>query len=64
MSKEWTHDVVAFGATGFTGRLVCERLRDRDHRRRVHHACRGDGRRAHRPARDHAGVRIDVQEDA
>ncbi|MDZ7676665.1 MAG: saccharopine dehydrogenase NADP-binding domain-containing protein [Acidimicrobiales bacterium] len=29
MSGERRHDVVVFGATGFTGRLVCEHLRDR-----------------------------------
>jgi short subunit dehydrogenase-like uncharacterized protein len=29
MSPERTHDLVVFGATGYTGRLVCEHLRDR-----------------------------------
>lgn len=31
MSGDRSHDVVVFGATGFTGRLVCEHLRDREH---------------------------------
>lgn len=31
MSGERRHDVVVFGATGFTGRLVCEHLRERGH---------------------------------
>jgi short subunit dehydrogenase-like uncharacterized protein len=34
MIADRTHDVVVFGATGYTGRLVCEYLRDRDHGRR------------------------------
>jgi short subunit dehydrogenase-like uncharacterized protein len=34
MPERRTHDVVVFGATGYTGRLVCEHLRDRDHGRR------------------------------
>jgi saccharopine dehydrogenase (NAD+, L-glutamate forming) len=32
--SERTHDVVVFGATGYTGRLVCEHLRNRGHGRR------------------------------
>ena len=31
MNDQRTHDVVVFGATGYTGRLVCEYLRDRGH---------------------------------
>jgi short subunit dehydrogenase-like uncharacterized protein len=30
MSNKRRHDVVVYGATGYTGRLVCEYLRDRD----------------------------------
>ena len=30
MSHERTHDLVVFGATGYTGRLVSEHLRERD----------------------------------
>jgi short subunit dehydrogenase-like uncharacterized protein len=41
MSGDRAHDVVVFGATGYTGRLVCEYLRDRDHGRRWAIAGRG-----------------------
>ena len=35
MPAERAHDLVVFGATGYTGRLVCEYLRDRRHGSRL-----------------------------
>ena len=55
MTEIRTHDVVVFGATGYTGRLVCEYLRDRDHGRRDELIDR---------LRTHAGVRFDVVDAA
>ena len=55
MSNERTHDVVWYGATGDTGRLVWKSLRDRDP------GCRWEAGHDDR-LRDRAGLPITVAE--
>ena len=67
MTEIRTHDVVVFGATGYTGRLVCEYLRDRDHGRRWAIAGRNrdklEGVRAELDLGDDVGIVIADSDD-